>query len=150
MLHLIRRGMCTCAFWGRARSNNTITAIVLLLLPNTNHKARGVYFFFGTLAFALAAGASVAGGLAPLFGAGAPLAGGLGTGAPEAAPPVVGAPVLTAFFAAAIVYYLHERRIMSEGVVVVVVVEESTGRQSFIALAQPCPHLRQSSYRFSL
>lgn len=32
----------------------------------------------------------------------------------------------------------------------VVVVEGNTGRQSFIALAQPCPHLRQSSYRFSL
>lgn len=60
-----------------------------------------------------------------------------------------GLPVLTAFFAAAIVYYLHERS-MREGVVVVVVVEGSTGRQSFIALAQPCPHLRQSSYRFSL
>jgi hypothetical protein len=40
---------------------------IVLLLPNTNHKAREVYFFFGTLAFALAAGASVAGGLAPLF-----------------------------------------------------------------------------------
>ncbi|KAG1868344.1 hypothetical protein DFJ58DRAFT_767504 [Suillus subalutaceus] len=124
-----------------------ITAIALVL-PNRNHKACEVYFFFGTLAFALAAGASAAGagGLAPLFGAGAPLVGGLG--APEAAPPVVGAPVLTAFFAAAIVYYLHERRSMSEDVVVVV--EWSTSRQSFIALPQPCPHLRQSSYRFSL
>lgn len=87
-----------------------ITAIVLVL-PNKNHKARGVYFFFGTLVFALAAGASAAGtgGLAPLLGVGAPLVGGLGT-APEAAPPVVGAPVLAAFFAAAIVYYLHERK----------------------------------------
>jgi len=72
---------------------------VVLLLPTA--KVHEVYFFFGTLPFALAAGASAAtaGGLvvAPLLGAGAPLPAVGGGGL------VVGAPVLTTFLAAAII-----------------------------------------------
>ncbi|KAG0696492.1 hypothetical protein DFH29DRAFT_197033 [Suillus ampliporus] len=46
------------------------------------------------------------------------------------------------------VLFAQEKK-YERGLVVIAVVEGSTDKTTFIALAQPCPHLRQNSYRFS-